>query len=103
MFEVSKGDFPVRAEISDAPIVPFLALTQSALFCLSPVLLDFKKFINSGTFAIAVYIYIKIFICAPQILWHIHRVVFSSIGDPPPKIRGYLRLVTVILGLTEIG
>ena len=52
---VSKGDFPVRAEISDAPIVSFLALTQSALFCLSPVLLDFKKFVNSGTFAIAVY------------------------------------------------
>ena len=36
--------------------MPFLAHTQSAHFCLRPVLLDFKKFMNSGTVAIAVYI-----------------------------------------------
>ena len=51
----SKGDFPVRAEILDVPIISFLELTQSALFCFRPVLLDFKKLMNSGTFAIAVY------------------------------------------------
>ena len=53
---VSKGDFSVRAEISGAPTVYFLAHTQSALFYLRTVLLDFKKFMNSETFAIAVYI-----------------------------------------------
>ena len=26
-----------------------------------------------------------------------HRVVFSSIGDPPPQIRVYFRLLTAIL------
>ena len=30
-----------------------------------------------------------------------HRVVFSSIDDPPPKIRVYLGLLTVILGFLK--
>ena len=33
--------------------------------------------------------------------WYIHRVVFSLIGDPPPKIGVYLRLLTVILGFLK--
>ena len=30
-----------------------------------------------------------------------HRVVISSIGDPPPKIRVYLGLLTAILGFLK--
>ena len=49
-------------------------------------------------------IYIEILIFAPQILWYIQRVVFSSIGNPPlygSKIRGYFVLLTVILWLLK--
>ena len=47
LFGVSKGEVPVRIEISDAPILSCLALTQSALFCFNPVFLDLRKAINT--------------------------------------------------------
>ena len=48
---LSNGEDPVKAEISDAPIVFCLALTHSGLLCVSLVCRSFKKAWKASTFA----------------------------------------------------
>ena len=50
---VSKGEAPVKAEISEAPMVCCLAFTQASLLCCSPVCRSFKKALKASTFAIS--------------------------------------------------
>ena len=47
---LSKGEDPVKAEISHAPIVCCLASTHSGLLCVRPVCRDCKKAWKASTF-----------------------------------------------------
>ena len=50
---VSNGEAPVRAAISEAPMVFRLALTHSSLRCRNPVCRSFKKARKASTLAIS--------------------------------------------------